>query len=1013
MPFALRQLITALSLLLLATARPAAADARTAEYMIYQYPGVALVVIVDVREAEFTARVTGPEGALLTEAGVEGRRIGPVWLYVDSTDRPRQLMVDVQTDRALDRADIGMELMQLSMSDPNGRRQAQAYRLLAHGMQRVYADDTSTWAQRGQSLHDAARAFAALGMERMRLWAEFYAAHLVLHRLDDVLTSLEMAADVDSAARRAGFEEIALVNHVLSAEALLRGADKASGRQADDYFRRAHAALQALAEHAGRLGYPGEQGRALYRDGTAWERQGDLATAIERYGQALAVVADTADTELLNRIRATAAAAFEAQGSTSGAIGLLDEIAGDLPAAASADTERAQTLFDKGRLLNRAYRHAEAAEALAQALRVQQENPAVTQWGRTGLELGWALYSLGDVAAARQVLQTSLPRANDAAPQERERAFDALAHIARLEGRSDEMSDYRARQAALPGRSRAVQAFVTAQDLAAVQGAGSAAAVQRFAQARDLAAASGEARLRARAELYLCLYSQRADGSCDGGGYEAAWNTLRQSGLPPVEADARLVYAQILRGRGQAAAAARELRGLLDTVRAYRARLPGVLGAWRWSRSADLGRALVGLALPPAGAATTDGGAMLLALEQLRTLDRVAPEGLPEEDLRNRIAALAARPDIPPAAGAVAAELAALQGAYVRQHALPDRAFVEAMLGRLGRRETLVGWHLEDRDAYLLVAGRAGVRAHRLGAAAPLRSRIEALAAALAGPDGAAAPLLDRLGADLLGPAERDPDGRLYVLTQGLMNGVPIDALRIGGRYLAERSAVVRLESLAALQRRRPAMPEGFEQAVFLAGAPQTGRDPFSYELRRSREVDTVRDRFVGSGLHIVQGVALDRGEFEDERFRTAALLHLALPGRIDLFDPDRSRLQVAGGSDDSPAAFLAAPELRDFRLDATLAVLSNTTVDGRAPSAFDGRIGLVDDLHAAGVAVVVASLWPAGDAANAGLMAEFYARLQPGGDVVDAFAGARRTRIEPENPDNLRGWAGFQLFIR
>ena len=70
-------------------------------------------------------------------------------------------------------------------------------------------------------------------------------------------------------------------------------------------------------------------------------------------------------------------------------------------------------------------------------------------------------------------------------------------------------------------------------------------------------------------------------------------------------------------------------------------------------------------------------------------------------------------------------------------------------------------------------------------------------------------------------------------------------------------------------------------------------------------------------------------------------------------------------------------------------------------------------DLHAAGAGVVVASLWPAGDRSNAELMAGFYARLQAGGDIVEAFASARRARIDRARPDNLRQWAGFQLFIR
>ena len=1013
MSLSLRQALAPLLLLALIAARPVAAEPRTAEYMIYQYPDVALVVIVDAREAEFTAQITGPEGALLTEAAVEGRRIGPVWLYVDSTDRPRQLMVHVHPDRTVDRADIGMELIQLSMDDANARRQAQAYRLLAHGMQRVYADDTTTWAQRGQSLHDAARLFAALGMERMRLWAEFYAAHRALHRLDDVLTSLEMTAAIDRAAQRAGFEEIALANEVLAAEALLRGADKATGARSEDYLRRAHAALQALAVQAGDLGYVGEQGRALFRDGAAWERQGELARAVDRYEQALAIVAGTSDTELLNRIRATAAAAYEAQGSTSGAIGLLEAIADDLPAATSADADRAKTLYEKGRLLNHAFRHAEAAAALEEALALQQNDPAVSQWGRTGLELGRALYALGDLQAARRVLLESLPRAGDAGPAERAAAYGMLAHAARFEGRFDEMRRYREQQDALPGRSPAIRALDAAHDQVATQGEGSAAAVRGFLRARDLAAANGEARVREQAELYSCLHTLHGGGTCAGQGYTAAWRALSRSGVPGDEVDARLVYAQILRAQGKAEAAEREMEALLSGLRWYRAQLPGVLGAWRWARRADVGRERVALALQWPGSGAARARATLLALEQLRALDRVLPDNTVNEDLRNRIAVLTARPDLTPAGDEVAAEIAAAQTRYARENKAPDLAFVDAMLGRLERREMLLSWVFGDADAYLLAAGRADIRLYRIGSSAPLRTRLATLARDVAAADAGAIGTLERLGADLLGPVATTLGERVYLLTQGVMNGVPVDALRVDGRYLAERSAVARLASLGALQRRRPAMPKGFEEAVFLAGDPQSGRDPFSYEVRRSEELGRVRERFVGPGLHIVQGVALDRGEFDDSRFAAATLLHLALPGRIDLFDPDRSSLQVAGVADAATEGFLTAPDLRAFRLEARLAVLSNTAFDGQARTAFDGRIGLVDDLHAAGVDVVVASLWPAGDRPNAALMAEFYARLQAGEEIVEAFANARRMRLADANPHNLPQWAGFQLFIR
>ena len=945
---------------------------------------------------------------MLTEAGVEARRIGPVWLYVDSTDRPRQLMVHVQPARPVERGDIAMELMQLSLDDPNARRQAQAYRLLAHGMQRVYADDSTTWAQRVQSLRSASRAFASLGIERLRLWADFYAAHLVLHRLDDVVTSLELSAEIGSAAQRAGREDIALANDVLVAEALLRGADKAAGARQDDWFERAHAALEALAERAGALGYAAEQGRALYRDGVAWERQGELARALERYEQALAVTGRSADTALLNRIRATAAAAYEAQGSTSGAIGLLEDIADDLPVAASANADRAQTQYEKGRLLNASYRYAEAAETLAQALRLQQDDPAVSQWGRTGLALGQALYALGDLREARRVLRESLPRAAPVESAALVQAYDALAHIARFEGRYDEMAAWRERQAAQPGRSLAAQAFAEGMDSVARDGSGAAVARRNFERARDLAAAGGETLLQNRAELHHCLHALRAGEGCDGARARAARDVLLQSGLPAIAADGRLLHAQILRAFGSTRESAGEVMALLTDLRFYRERLPGVLGAWDWAHSADVYREHLALALQRAA---SNGADVLLALEQVRALEQALPDGSVNDALRNRIAALEALSGSSPDAPGVAAEIRVQRDRFADSNPVPDRAFLDSMLSQLGRRETVLSWHLADREAYLLVAGRGGVRLHPLGPAAPLRARLDELGAVLASAySDVPAGLLERLGAELLGPAASTLAQRVYVLAGGAMNGVPVDALRLDGQFLAERSDVVRLASLATVPRRRAVVPDDFGNAVFLAGNPRSERDLFQYEVSRSEEIEAVRDRFVGSGLHIVQGVALDRDEFDDDRFAAAALLHLAMAGRIDLLEPERSRLQIAGASADG---FLSAPDLRAFDLSAALAVLSNTVVEGRARNEFSGRIGLVSDLHLAGAGAVMASLWPAGDRQNAELMADFYDRLERTGDVVEAFAEARRARIDRENPTNLRRWAGFQLFIR
>ena len=210
-----------------------------------------------------------------------------------------------------------------------------------------------------------------------------------------------------------------------------------------------------------------------------------------------------------------------------------------------------------------------------------------------------------------------------------------------------------------------------------------------------------------------------------------------------------------------------------------------------------------------------------------------------------------------------------------------------------------------------------------------------------------------------------------------------------------------------------PALPDDFTRRVFLAGNPQSGQDLFSYGVTTSTEIAAVRDRFVGDGLHIVQGVALRRDEFLDERFNDAGLVHLAMPGRIDLALPERSRLLLSGGGEDPAAEFLGAEDIRGFRLQASLVVLSETVFAERSISPMDSRLGLVSDFHAAGADRVIATLWPAGDRESAAFMSDFYAALERLGDVESAFFQTRKRQRIAGNGSNFGTWAGFQLFIR
>jgi len=988
-----------------------AAPARPAEYMIYQYPGVSLVVVVDAREVAFDTRITGPDRGLVGEAGVPARRLGPVYHFVEAADIPRQLMVAVTTERPVERSRISMELLQLPEGDRNARVLTAAYRYLAHGMKRVYEGTPSAWSERIVSLRNASQAFASMGNEEMKLWADYYAAHLALHGLGDTALALEWVQAVRSKAERARFDRLILVALLLEADALTVAAERGD-ETTTTYYARAHERWLEAAEQAGRQGFQAEQGRALYRDGLAWEREGENGRAIERYEQALEITAGSSDPELLNQVRATAAAAYESSGRTAGAIGLLEDISGDL--AADGETasalELARSLHEKGRLLNRMYRFEESRSVLEESLALRKEY-GDGAWGETGIELGRSLLALGLKEEAATVLGDSMARVSEGGRPGPSAGYALLATIAREQGRFEAMQDFREQQ----GRylaSDAVQAaylFETALDALRRDGPRSAAARRALRDARSRAAGS-DWLTGQRSQLYLCLLDRQETG-CTHESAQGVYRALRASGIPQVEVDSWLAWIRWLEQGGRKQEARASMVGLLDRVQFYRELLPGVIAQWYADRRGEL----FGLALEQLRSATAAD--VLLALERLRRLERIdSDDAAPEEAVRGQLARVQAAQPSPDdsLSRQTARELQAFFAGAGWSSGAPGPAELDAARRALAPDALLVSHFFAGDELLAITAGREAVRLHRLGGSDRVRKALETARARISETAGdMPARDFDELGRWLLGPVLPPDEGTIYLMPFGPLIGFPLDALRVGGRHAIEQHRFAYVDSLAAAGGKPGRLEPGFEDRVFLAGNPRAGRDLFSYGVSTSEEITAVRDRFVGDGLTIVQGVALRSDEFADERIATAGLIHLAMPGRIDLSHPGRSRLLLSGEREQPSAEFLDPASIRQLAIVAGLGVLSDTATHARPLSDFDCRLGLVDDLQIAGALRVVATLWPLGDAETADFMARFYDALLARGDVVEALVQTRRAVLASGGGGNFRAWAGFQLYIR
>jgi tetratricopeptide (TPR) repeat protein len=1006
--------------------------ARPAEYMIYQYPDISLVVRIDVPEAEFSSMVFGPEEALIKASRVPDGRIGPLYQFIDAVDMPRQLMIKVNPGRKIDRSQINLELIQLPAGDRNSVALAQAYKLLSFGTERVHASDTTTWATKTYTLKNAARAFAELGWEEMRLWSDYFAAHLVLHRLDDVLMSMELAREIRYRAERAGFEMIELAALVLEGDALMQAGENASAKPAYARYEQAHEILVRVARLAEELDLRSEQSRALFTNGLAYERQAQWGKAVEQYQLALDASVSAGDSELANHIRSRAASVYETLGSTSGAIEMLEEISSDL-AGETGEEERglAENLFEKGRILNYSFRYPEAARELSEALQIQQANPAAGAWGPTGLALAWSHYSMGEMELAAHLIQESIPRTARAGnTMALTRAYGIMANIFRQRGEFAQMVQYREKQGSLvdSGQQRALFLFESAVDARSKDGPHSKESHELMRRSRDMAIAGGDILTGQRAILHLCLLDaeRNAGGNCTGDKARRALDYLRDSGIPALALEANFAWSKIMRRKGNKREALRGMERLITDMSFYRLVLPGVLGAWYWENKAEIFQEYMSVALAQSGAGfrkSVDGRLVLLSLERIRLIE--AAEGTVEakdpvvderdENLRVLLARRITAAE--PGQSRLAAELNDRFDA-LRERSGPivqplEAGSLDEFVSGLDKDEAVLTYYFARTSIHALSAGSDGIYLLQLADSARILELLQDLKIRIARGDSSLLPELGELGLLMLKPVSRRLAKNTYLIPTGPLNGFPFDALRIDDRFLAEKRQVINLMSVAGLQRRHAIERADGPDSVFLAGNPQTSQKLFSYDIPVSAEIDAVTDLFVGPGLHIIQGVALAKDEFRDPRFAGASIVHLAIPGSLDLAYPERSRLWMSATANDPATVHLAPREIRTLDCTASLLVLSGTGIVGNSNSSFESRLGIVSDFLDSCMNPVMATLWPAGDSETAVFMGDFYHRLESSSDIAEALVRTKRSRIETETAANFRSWAGFQLYIR
>ena len=375
----------------------------------------------------------------------------------------------------------------------------------------------------------------------------------------------------------------------------------------------------------------------------------------------------------------------------------------------------------------------------------------------------------------------------------------------------------------------------------------------------------------------------------------------------------------------------------------------------------------------------------------------------------------------------------------------------ELQEGVLDPDTVVLEYALGEERSVLFVVGARSISAYAVPARAAMEASVKAALEALTRPPQGEGPwqgraALERLSADLLGPARAAIEGkRLVIVPDGALQGLPFAALPSPsrpGEALIERHQVVAVPSasLVALLRseahQRPPptrsvvvfadpvfakdderlgskgagspLPRNLTRAIEEAGmgAGGLGRLPFT-RREASAIVDLARD-----------GQAMLDFEASRQNVTTADLaryrfVHFATHGFLNSAHPDLSGLVLSlfDRRGDPRDGFLSAADVLNLELSADLVVLSGCrTALGREIRG-EGVVGLTRALMYAGTSRVLASFWKVDDAATAELMGQLYRgilseRLSP----AEALQKAQQTMARHKRWRHPYYWAGFQL---
>ena len=299
------------------------------------------------------------------------------------------------------------------------------------------------------------------------------------------------------------------------------------------------------------------------------------------------------------------------------------------------------------------------------------------------------------------------------------------------------------------------------------------------------------------------------------------------------------------------------------------------------------------------------------------------------------------------------------------------------LLRQIGDRR--VFFYFEARpDLWLIRLGHGGLSIKRLGEAASAGRLMEEFAARPDDPKAAEA-----LGQLLFPPGSLPGRGTmLYVVTDGTLDRIPLAAVRVGGRFLAQDYPLSYVPSVNALVAIEGSHTQRVESAGAVLGDPRG-------DLPAARaEAIEVAQRL---GMDPVLGSRATIASFREAA--SGRVLHVATHVEMSAAGP---RLVLADGSVD-------AREVMEWRVKPQVVVLASCLGAARRSRGVWGSLSAA--FLAAGSHSVVAALSSVEDRSAREFLSEFYRQGGPR-EPSQALASAQRTFIAAGRPPSF--WSPF-----